>query len=276
MNTILAVDDERTTRLLIRKTLKRAGFAINTARNGTESLRLLKRKKFDLVLVDIWMPGMNGLEVLAQIRTEPDAPRIAVMTSESTPEPLLRALQEQACPCISKPLEPFSLVEFVRDTLAAPAAPPIEVLSALPDRVELLVSRGFEAAEGIEEFLVQLDAGLTHEVSKAVGQVFHQMLLSTLQSGSTPDPNRKVRIGFLRGKRLMLYRLADARSPLRFGDLAQAALRRPQAESAGQNGAPKENGSRTAGLADLLAREMVDELFYNETHNEIVCVKYLD
>src|SRR5262245_44760326 len=136
MNSILVVEDDRATRHLLTGLLKAANFSVTAARDGANALRHLKRRSVDLMLLDIWMPRMNGLEVLARLRTEPARPKVVVMTSDDTPETLLQAVRDQAYQYITKPVEPKALVSLLRHVLAtAPASPPIEVVSAKPSWV---------------------------------------------------------------------------------------------------------------------------------------------
>lgn len=68
MARILVVDDEENIRLLYREELGEEGYEVETAASGEEALRRLEAEPFDLVTVDIKMPGMDGLELLARIR----------------------------------------------------------------------------------------------------------------------------------------------------------------------------------------------------------------
>ena len=81
METILVVDDDRAMRDFVREVLKSAGYAVEAASDGVEALSKLKKKKFDLILLDIRMPKKDGLEVLAELRHEPQAPPAIVSTS---------------------------------------------------------------------------------------------------------------------------------------------------------------------------------------------------
>ena len=82
MTRILVVEDDRTTRLLLRELLKRAGYGVSTASDGKLALRQLRKKQFDLMLVDVWLPRMNGLELLSRLKDLPDRP-IAIVTANS-------------------------------------------------------------------------------------------------------------------------------------------------------------------------------------------------
>ena len=62
MNRILVVDDDKTTRLVLSKVLTSAGYLTSVAKDGVEALKALGSDRFDLLLLDVWMPRMNGLE----------------------------------------------------------------------------------------------------------------------------------------------------------------------------------------------------------------------
>ena len=118
MTRILVADDDRTTRLLLTETLRAQKHTVVAAADGAEALKKLKAGKFDLVLLDIWMPKMNGLEVLAKLRKSEARPKIIVMTSDDTPQTLLSAIREEAYTYVAKPIDPNALVVLVKETLS--------------------------------------------------------------------------------------------------------------------------------------------------------------
>jgi CheY-like chemotaxis protein/anti-sigma regulatory factor (Ser/Thr protein kinase) len=273
---ILVVEDDRTTRQILRTVLRDGGYNVLAAKDGAEGLRKIREMPFDLVLTDIWMPRMNGLELLAQLKSEPNQPRVVVMTSDGTPQTLLRAIRDQAYHYLTKPVEPRTLLNLVEDALAASPTPPIEVLSARPDWVELLVPCDMNAAERIQSFMERLDADLPAEVRERVGRVFHEMLLNAVEWGGQLDPNRKVRISCLRARRMVLYRIADPGPGFKFEELDHAAVSYSPDQLLEHVQVRQDKGLRPGGFGILMARALVDELIYNEAHNEVVFVKYLD
>lgn len=136
---IMVVEDDRVLRHALCKLLERAGYAVLGVADGREALRQFSRTKPDLALLDIGLPGMNGLEVLAHLRERKNRPKVVVMTVDDTPETLLRAVREQAYRYIKKPFPPHRVLELVETALSGNDAPQIEVLSARPNWVELLV-----------------------------------------------------------------------------------------------------------------------------------------
>jgi anti-sigma regulatory factor (Ser/Thr protein kinase) len=229
------------------------------------------------MLLDIWMPRMTGLQLLAQLRHEPLRPKVVVMTSDDAPETLLQAVRDQAYQYIAKPVEPKALVELIRRVLAAsPALPPIEVVSARPSWVELLVPCDRDAADRIQGFLAHLDADLAAEVRESVGFAFRELLLNAIEWGGQLDPNRKVRIAYLRARRMLLYRIADPGPGFSFKSLSHAAVGHPEGNPLDHMSPREEKGLRPGGFGIMISQAKVDELIYNEAQNEVVFVKYLD
>lgn len=277
MPRILVVDDDRSTREMLRLQLEAARYAVETAGDGAAALERVRRRKFDLVLLDVWMPGMDGLETLARLRDEPSHPKVVVMTADDTSETLLRAIREHAYRYVTKPVEPGELIQLVRAVLASgPEVRPIEVISARPNWVELLVPCDRESAERIQDFLARLDADLPEDVRIAVGQAFRELLMNAIEWGGGLDPRQSVRISCLRARRMLLYRIADPGKGFRFDELSHAALSNPPDRPMEHALTREQKGMRPGGFGLLLARAVVDELLYNEAQNEVVFVKYLD
>src|ERR1700741_4644674 len=123
---ILVADDDRTTRFAVSSMLRKAGYAVTTVKDGPEALRNIQKKSFDLAFLDVRMPKLTGLEVLAQARAGPSPPKILVMTSDGPPETVLHAIRDQAYEYLSKPFPPKEAVEMAAQALEEHASPPIE------------------------------------------------------------------------------------------------------------------------------------------------------
>ncbi|HYL46543.1 MAG TPA: response regulator [Candidatus Limnocylindrales bacterium] len=277
MTRILVADDDRTTRLLLTETLRGGKYSVAAVADGAAALKKLKENKFDLALLDIWMPKMNGLEVLAALRKTSKRPKVIVMTSDDAPETLLSAIREEAYQYLAKPIEPKSLLAMVRETLSRSSEIlPVEVISARPTWVELLVPCSLDAAERIEGFMAHLKGGLSEEARRSVGQAFHELLLNAVEWGGKLDPSRKVRISYIQAKRMVLYRIADPGPGFKFADLEHAAISHNPEDPTKHDDVRREKGLRPGGFGLLLVQANVDELIYNEAQNEVVFVKYLD
>ena len=272
---ILVADDDRTTRFAVSSMLKKAGYAVTAAKDGAEALRNIQRKTFDLAFLDIWMPELTGLEVLARVREGESHPKIIMMTSDATPETVLRAIREQAYEYLSKPFPPKEAVEAAERALKQNASPPIEVISAKPHWVELLIPCTREAAERIQSFLMKLEADLPDGLRDTIALAFKELLLNAVEWGGKLDPNRKVRIAQVRSSRLLLYRVADPGPGFSFKGLAHAAVGQPADEPIAHVNIRDQLGIRPGGFGIAMIRAMADELLYNEAQNEVILIKYL-
>ncbi len=110
---ILVVDDEELYRRSLQRILQRVGHQVSEAQDATEALNAISDQPFDLVLVDLKMPGLNGIELVRQIRDiNPDLPCIMV-TGFGTPESSVDALRAGAFWYLEKPFDQSNL-EVVR------------------------------------------------------------------------------------------------------------------------------------------------------------------
>jgi DNA-binding response OmpR family regulator len=276
MSKILVVDDDRTTRYLLQNVLNSAGFSARVAKDGVDALKAMRADHFDLLLLDVWMPRMNGFDLLATLRARKARPRVVVMTSDDTPETLLKAVREQAFRCVHKPIEASALLATVREVLESPDPPRIEVISARPEWVELVVPCTREAAERIREVMAHLEADLDPAVRESTAYAFRELLLNAIEWGGHLDPDRTVRIACLRSKRMLMYRIADPGPGFTIEDLPHAAVGQNPETPIAHMEVREAQGLRPGGFGLLTVRASVDELLYNEKRNEVVFVKYLD
>jgi CheY-like chemotaxis protein/anti-sigma regulatory factor (Ser/Thr protein kinase) len=273
---VLVVDDDRVLRLALTRLLAES-YLVEEAGDGPEALAKLASRPFDLVLLDIGLPGLSGLEILARMPTDGAQPRVVVMTADDTPETLLQAIRSQAYDYIVKPFPPSSITKIVKKALAASDdSLAIQVLSARPEWVELLVPCSLEIADRLQNFMMRLDTALSDDVRESVGMAFRELLCNAIEWGGKLDATRHVRIACLRTSRMVLYRIADPGQGFRLDDLPHAAINNASDRPLDHALVREEKGLRAGGFGIFLVREMVDELLYNEAHNEVVFVKYLN
>jgi len=185
-------------------------------------------------------------------------------------------VREQAYQYITKPVEPAKLLDVVEEALEErPETPPIEVISAKPTWVELLVPCDLDCARRIHLFLNQLKTGLPEEVRDGVGQAFRELLTNAVEWGGKLDPNRKVRVAFVRTPKMLLYRISDPGPGFKFEGLTHAAVGYEGDDPTAHMEEREKKGLRPGGLGIFMTRELVDDLVYNEKQNEVIFVKYL-
>jgi signal transduction histidine kinase/FixJ family two-component response regulator len=106
---VMVVDDERDIRDGSKRIIERLGFEAEVAERGSEALERLKQKRFSIVLLDLKMPGMDGMEVLGHIREMDESTLVIVITGFATVETAIEAMKQGAYDFIPKPFEPDQL-----------------------------------------------------------------------------------------------------------------------------------------------------------------------
>lgn len=113
---VLVVDDDVKTVELVRLYLNRDGYKVITAYEGNEALRLAREGHPDLIVLDLMLPGMNGLDICRTLRRESDVP-IIMLTARSTEDDKLMGLGIGADDYVTKPFSPKELAARVRTVL---------------------------------------------------------------------------------------------------------------------------------------------------------------
>jgi two-component system alkaline phosphatase synthesis response regulator PhoP len=113
---VLVVDDDVKTTELVKLYLNRDGYRVITAGDGHEALRLARENHPDLIVLDLMLPGISGLEVCRVLRNESDVP-IIMLTALTTDEDRLRGLDLGADDYVTKPFSPRELAARVRAVL---------------------------------------------------------------------------------------------------------------------------------------------------------------
>ncbi|HXJ09907.1 MAG TPA: response regulator [Burkholderiales bacterium] len=119
MAQILVVDDSTTMRQMVAFTLTSAGHEVVEAPDGNQALATAKTKKFDLVITDVNMPGMNGIDLVQSLRALPDCKfiPILVLTTEAGAELKQKGKSAGATGWIVKPFNPEVLLETLKKVL---------------------------------------------------------------------------------------------------------------------------------------------------------------
>ncbi len=116
---VLIVDDEKNIRLTLAQALKVLDISIDTAADGEEALLKLNEKEFDLLLLDLSMPGVDGMEVLRRVKEIRPGTRVIVLSAYLTPQVTEDAIAHGATATIPKPLVPEEIRDAVRRTVWA-------------------------------------------------------------------------------------------------------------------------------------------------------------
>src|SRR3954469_14237801 len=117
MNSILIVDDERGIRDTLRAVMEDEGFFADAVATGEECLKALDRRAYGCVLLDVWLPGIDGLETLKQLREAGSNAAVVIISGHDNVQTAVRATKLGAFDFIEKPLSIEKTVLTVRNAL---------------------------------------------------------------------------------------------------------------------------------------------------------------
>jgi len=166
---ILVIDDEETMRDSCRQTLSRDGNRVEVAEDGSKGLAMLERESFDIVILDLKMPGLSGMEVLKKIKKGDPEAMVIVITGYATVESAVEAMKIGAYDFIPKPFTPDSLRVIVKRALEKRELALENVLL----RGELKASFGPEVIVGKSESMKKVE-----ELVRKVGPTDTTVLIS--------------------------------------------------------------------------------------------------
>jgi len=187
---ILVVDDEPDIVALVVYHLAKAGFRISTASNGADALRIAQQDRPALVVLDLMLPGMSGLEVLDQLRAD-DAGRdigVLLLTARREEPDRIKGLSSGADDYLTKPFSPQELVLRVRNILRRMS----QAQSGLPDVVRLgpiLIDRSAHrvTVDNAELDLTPTEFKLLVTLAERRGRVQSRALLLEIVWDAAPD-----------------------------------------------------------------------------------------
>jgi two-component system phosphate regulon response regulator OmpR len=210
---ILVVDDDDRLRDLLKRYLTREGHDVTTARDAASARRFLQTMSFDLIVLDVMMPGEDGLSLLSGIRNEIATP-IILLTARSEPADRIDGLKRGADDYLPKPFEPEELALRIGSVLkrAAPEAPVEEVrLSGMVFHV----GKGELRRDGRLLRLTDSETQLLRILASRGGQPVSRLELAALTSAGVersvdvqvtrlrrkiePDPREPVHLQTVRG-----------------------------------------------------------------------------
>jgi two-component system phosphate regulon response regulator PhoB len=187
---ILVVDDEPDIVALVVYHLAKAGFRISTASNGADALRIAQQDRPALVVLDLMLPGMSGLEVLDQLRADESGKDIAVLllTARRDEPDSIKGLSSGADDYLTKPFSPQELVLRVRNILRRMS----QAQSGLPDVVRvgpILIDRSAHrvSVDGGELDLTPTEFKLLITLAERRGRVQSRALLLEIVWDAAPD-----------------------------------------------------------------------------------------
>jgi DNA-binding NtrC family response regulator len=120
-NRLLVVDDEDLLRSSLVKLLAMEGYSVLSASDGNEALMLIKENKFQLIITDLKMPGMSGMELIEEVRKLSPDTKVVILTAHGEWNTYLEALEKEVFEYLNKPINKDDLFYAVKRALSGPS-----------------------------------------------------------------------------------------------------------------------------------------------------------
>ncbi|MBM7366173.1 two-component system response regulator MtrA [Gordonia hydrophobica] len=189
---ILVVDDDAALAEMLTIVLKNEGFEPFTVGDGTQALTAVREVRPDLVLLDLMLPGMNGIDVCRVLRSDSNVP-IVMLTAKSDTVDVVLGLESGADDYMVKPFKPKELVARIRARLRRNEDDPAELLAIGP--VEIDVPAHKVTRDGVPISLTPLEFDLLVALARKPRQVFtRDVLLEQVWGYRHPADTRLVNV----------------------------------------------------------------------------------
>ena len=187
---VLIVDDDRINRTLLTRGVEQAGHEADTAENGRDALDLLREGQYDLVLLDIVMPELDGVSVLDQIKADPRLQHVPVIMISAVDEvdSVVRCIEMGAEDYLPKPFDPVILRARINAGLAKKRLHDLE-----QERVRSVFSR-FMPEHVVEDVLQRTDEDLRLGGSRDVGTVMFTDIRGFTAFSEQAQPQRVIQL----------------------------------------------------------------------------------
>jgi DNA-binding response OmpR family regulator len=172
--TVLVVDDEPTIVEVVARYMERAGYETLEAADGLEALQLAERRRPDLIVLDVMLPGIDGIEVMRRLHERPGKPvPVILLTARGEESDRLVGLRRGADDYVVKPFSPAELVARV-DAVLRRVSPPIDEAPSLIEVGALRIDPAMRTVtlDGDEISLTQREFDLLAYLAAHPGQVF--------------------------------------------------------------------------------------------------------
>ncbi len=173
---ILVVEDEPKTGDYLKKGLTESGFTVDLARTGDDGLHLAETETYDLVVLDVMLPGMHGWEVIRDLRKTSDVP-VLFLTARDAVQDRVKGLELGADDYLTKPFAFAELLARVRTLLRRPRVREADILRVADLEIDVAKRRVTRAGQRIE--LTAKEFTLLHLLAGHVGEVMSRARITS-------------------------------------------------------------------------------------------------
>lgn len=193
MSRVLIVDDEKSMRITLSEFLRKEGYEVETATDALIALQMLSMSEYDIIVTDIIMPRISGIELLEKIREKSQTVQIIIMTGEPTVETAVKAVQSGANDYLTKPIHRDIFLKTIRN---------VEKMKWLIDEKARLEIQNMQYQKGLEEIVIKRTVAL-----QSVMQGIISLLSSVVEARDPYTAGHQRRVGNLSaaiGKKMKL------------------------------------------------------------------------
>jgi DNA-binding response OmpR family regulator len=273
---LLIVDDDPSIHELVQAMLADTGWKSDSASSGGAALDRMESNRFDIVLADILMPGMDGLALLGQLRARHPGTPVVMMTVKNTPDHVLGSLRREAAAYISKPFSREALLGTLQTAMCTTVNDDdIKILSDKPNWISLQIRCSLATADRLTQFVRELPSDLDPDQREHIGTAFRELLMNAVEHGGHLDPEKTVDLSYIRTARSIVYYIRDPGEGFSMDTLAHAAVANTDDEPFRHVELRRQMGIRPGGFGLLMTKSFADELIYSAKGNEVILIKYL-
>jgi DNA-binding NarL/FixJ family response regulator len=276
VRTALVVDANPDVDAVLSNTLVPNAWCIRHVSNNLAALAWAEATPCDLILTSEKTSGKQDVELLRMIRRVRPHTKLIILTDEATPADVIASMRERAFSFFSRPFSPESLASMIRSAAEGPCWDEgIEILSATPNWIRIAASCDMRTAERLVQFINEI-ADLPDAEREDVATAFREILMNAIEHGAHFDPDKFVEISYIRSRHMVMCRVKDPGEGFSLDEIRHSALSNPPEDPIRHANYREEHGMRAGGYGVLVARELVDELIYDEKGNDVLLIKYLD